>query len=366
MNGCWIGHRSRGIAALSICLQALVVLRAASAPEAASWRGVLLAPTAATLDELQKLKRQPTQGVLLPVDGQPLEDLEAAARRIKAAGLELHYWFEIARQPALAAAHPEWMASIQGHPEWRRFFPAFPKEKENESVKVFPWVPVGYAESFNTHSNRLHQFLMRLPQPAGIWLNDLQGPPSACGCGHPLCRWTTDYGPKQTATVLGDDAAARFVRAVRVMAPAARVIPVWATECEAHDREELCAGVGCYAGRCWKEWTKQLMPLAEAAPTIGLLAIYKSLQRDQPHYGSEAAWLGKAVRSFQEMPPQRGGSAVPAERLMAIVQGWGVTEEELDAQTRHALAAGAGGVVIARAVIDQSWEPRLTPMPKKP
>ncbi len=341
----------------------LVLLAIAHVEGAEPWRAVLLSPNAATDSELGRLKQDSVLAVALAARFETIDELKPAAARVSAAGLELHYWFEIGRNPALAEAHPEWMASIQGHQEWRRFFPDVAQESEHQVVKAFPWVPVAYEESFNAHSNRVQRLLADLPSPAAIWLNDLQGPPAVCGCGHPLCRWTTDYGPKLTATAIGDDAAARFVRAVQQMSPRARVIPVWATECEAHDKDDLCAGVGCYTGRCWKDWTKQLMPLAEAAPTIGVLATYKVLQRDLPRYGSTAGWVGEAVRSFHTMPPQRNGAAVPPGRLVAVVQGWDVTTAELETQLEQATRSGVGGILIARETLEQSWSPRVVRLP---
>ena len=45
----------------------------------------------------------------------PADDaLQAAAGRVRAQGLQLYYWIEIARCPELAEAHPAWMASLQG------------------------------------------------------------------------------------------------------------------------------------------------------------------------------------------------------------------------------------------------------------
>jgi len=81
------------------------------------------------------------------------------------------------------------------------------------------------------------------------------------------------------------DAAARFVAAVRLLAPKSKIIPVWMTECEEQDREKLCAGVGCFAGACWREWIAQLMPLAEEAETIAVLATWRALS------ATPAGWI---------------------------------------------------------------------------
>jgi len=141
--------------------------------------------------------------LVVAVQDAPSEGQLKALATLVESGLELWYWIEIARDESMARQHPEWMSSIQGHPEWRRFHPAFPKVKENEIVKVYPWVPVFYEEALQAHLQKVNQLLRQWPAPHGIFLNDLQGAPTACGCGHPLCRWTSDYGPKKSATRLG-------------------------------------------------------------------------------------------------------------------------------------------------------------------
>ena len=111
------------------------------------------------------------------------------------------------------------MASIQGHPEWRRFFPDFPKETSKNIVKVYPWIPIFYKEAFEKQLKKVSLLLEGLPDPTGLFLNGLQGAPSACGCGHPLCRWTTDYGPKRTATPLSTMAPTLFMQKLKTLYP---------------------------------------------------------------------------------------------------------------------------------------------------
>ena len=178
--------------------------------------------------------------------------------------MHCYYWIEIARCPSLADEHPRWMASVQGHDEWRRLFENPPRPDESQVVKVHPWVPVLYEESFAAHLDRVRAVISNLPPAEGILLNDLQGPPSACGCGNPQCRWTADYGPRRTATPKDDFAARDFLVEVRKLTDK-QVIPIWVTECEQHDEaaDGWCAGVGCFRGICWKAYTKQLMPVAE-------------------------------------------------------------------------------------------------------
>jgi hypothetical protein len=277
--------------------------------------------------------------------------------------LELHYWIEIARCPELAEEHPRWMASLQGHPEWRRLHKDFPQPGDNDVVKVYPWTPVLYREAFDAHLKRVEQLLAARPPAKAVFLNDLQGAPSACGCGNPVCRWTADYGPLVTATRLGDDAAAKFVAGVKQIVPAAaRVIPVWLTECEEHDkaRDALCAGVACYRGICWKAYTRQLTPLAREADTLGALLLYKEFSQDGPHYQQPAGWISHALKhGFADQPANHGATPIAPSRLVAVLQGWDVTEAEIQAQIDQARSAGAAGWIVALAKIDQSWQPRI-------
>jgi hypothetical protein len=285
-----------------------------------------------------------------------------AVERIRKAGLELHYWIEIARCPELAEAHPRWMASLQGHPEWRRLHKDVPQPSADEVIKVYPWTPVLYREAFDAHLSRVQRLLADRPPAKSVFLNDLQGAPSACGCGNPVCRWTTDYGPIVTATRLGDDAPAKFIAEVKRLIPeGTRVIPVWTTECEEHDKanDALCAGVGCYKGICWKAYSRQLKPLAAEADMLGALLLYKEFGQDVPHYKQRAGWVGHALKhGFAEQPAKHGGTQIAASRLIAVLQGWDVSDAEIQAEIDQARGAGAAGFIVSLAEIDQSWQPR--------
>ncbi|MSR56472.1 MAG: hypothetical protein EXS05_02225 [Planctomycetaceae bacterium] len=329
--------------------------------------GALLTGEMASPMRLGELRNQGYDAVVLSLDGDSFEARQAdrsAAVRIAEAGFELWYWIEIARCRQLADDHPHWMASLQGHQEWRRFFKEFPKPQPGEVVKNYPWVPIVYRETFDAQLARVQELLAARPAARGILLNDLQGAPSACGCGNPVCRWTADYGPIKTATPLGDDAAARFVAAVeKTCGKKVQVIPVWTTECEAHDvhNDALCAGVSCFKGICWKAYCRQLQHLDEQSPTIGALLLYKEFGQDTKNFPQPAGWVSHALRGFQTMPPQNSGKAIAASRLLAVLQGWDVSPDELAAQQKQVQSVGAAGWVVAFARIDQSWTPRIVP-----
>jgi len=333
------------------------------------FQGALLAPADATESRLRALKAGGWTCAALPLGPEPPgAGLLRAAARVRRAGLELGWWIEVGRNPVVASRHPEWIASIQGpHPEWRRRYPNAPVPGEGEVVKAWPWVPVGYKESFHAHLQRISALLGAVPPARWIFLNDLQGPPSACGCGNPLCRWTTDYGPLVSATRLGSDAAARFVVAVVRRSRFARVVPVWTTECREHQMagNQACAGVPCYAGTCWYEWTRQLMPVAAVAPQIGALTLSRTLgqeERGRPRL----EWLGESLRAFADMPPQRNGRAVETRRVLAVLQAWDANPQDLDLQIRRVRDAGAGGWLAAWTPIRQDWQPRVHQVTGRP
>ncbi|MGB7345966.1 MAG: hypothetical protein WBD20_17240 [Pirellulaceae bacterium] len=351
----------------AVSLPSVIAQEARKSVETPPLLGALIDPTDATPARLKELRSNGTNTVvftLAQTNGKAKEAIRTATANAKQADLAYAYWIEVARCPELADEYPEWMASLQTHDEWRRFFPDIPQPKASEVAKTYPWVPILSREPFKAQRERVESLLANLPPPKLIFLNDLQGAPSACGCGNSLCRWTSDYGKRRTTVPLDDDAAALFVESIERASPNAEVIPVWTTECEEHDgsADGLCAGVGCFNGICWKAYTRQLMPLAQTSKRIGVLALYKEFGRDIPHYGrDEASWVEFAIKTFQTMPPLRDGTSIPAARIVAVVQGWDVTAEEIRAQQTAATNAGANGHVIAYDKIDQSWSPKIVP-----
>ncbi len=319
-----------------------------------SVRGAMLDASQITESRLQSLQQAGTNTIVIPL-GATTEAapgvLQDAARRVRGGGLQLYYWIEIARCPELADAHPEWMASLQGHDEWRRWYPDTPQPDDDQVVKVYPWVPILYREAFEAHLQRVGGTLATAPPCDGVYLNDLQGAPSACGCGNTLCRWTADYGPKRTASPAPADAAARFVATVKQRFPNLSVIPVWLTECEEHDGTDdgACAGVGCFRGICWQAYTEQLIPVAQQNERLAVLSTYVELRRDLATYPQPAGWIGAVIESFQTMPPKHKGTAIPASRLISVLQGWGVDESIVHAQVEH--SAGRRCVRLCRRIL---------------
>jgi hypothetical protein len=347
------------LVAFVVLLQAFVCRPGA----AAALKAALLAPEQVSEKQLANLKVQTYTAVCISLSESNAPAQISAATQIGRKAFALYYWIEIGRNSTLADSHPEWMASIQTHQEYRRFFPELPKLETNQVIKNYPWVPVLYQETFPVHLDRVRRLLEDKPPPAGIFLNDLQGAPSACGCGNHQCRWTTDYGPLRTATRLPNDAAAKFVEEVQKLAPESKIIPVWTSECEEVDAKTLCAGVNCFKGTCWREFIAQLRPLADASETIAALLPYKSFQRDLAQYGPTAGWISHALGSFSTLPLRYGTNGVPSTRLIAVLQGWDVAPQEINAQLDQAQKSSAAGVLVSFMPIEQGWRPQVFNMP---
>src|SRR2546427_5711414 len=292
------------------------------------------------------------------------------ARYISDGGLDLYLWTEVARNPKLAAAHPGWMAALGSHADWQKNFKNFPEPGFGEVAKAFPWVPIGYREAFDAHLTRIEKLLKRAPPGwRGLLLNDLQAGPSSCGCGNLECRWAIDYNVRSTATKLDDDdVAARFVAEVRKRAGDKAVIPVWTTECAEVDLPPdkhqgrpgtgLCGTVGCATGACPEVFTRQWSALVSGHDgPIGLLALHTALQRTQKEFGGGPGWVANAIAYLDQTLPANGGRAISSDRLWVVVAGSQTPDETIAREL--AAKAGVGAVIVARAKIDQSYEPRM-------
>jgi hypothetical protein len=315
-------------------------------------------------------KKEGFKAVAPVLDERPSEAVcREVARQILDGGLELYWWIEVGRNPRLAEAHPRWMAALGMHEDWQKNFPNIPEPKAGEVAKAFPWVPIGYREAFDAHLARLEQLLKRVPPGwRGLLLNDLQGGPSSCGCGNLQCRWAIDYGVRPTATKMRDDfVAVRFLAEVRKRTGDKLVIPVWTTECtdvdlpadKNHGRPGtgLCGTVGCATGACPKTFAQQWSALAtESSGPIAILALHAAFQRTEPAFGGGPGWVTNAIGYLNQTLPANGGKTVRADQLWAVVQG--SADEEAVAR-KMAAQTGAAAVIVARAKIDQSYEPRM-------
>jgi hypothetical protein len=313
--------------------------------------------------------------VLILEDRHSATVLASAAKALADNSLALYFWVEVARDPELARSHPDLMASLGMHDDWRRHFPKFPQAGPNEVVKAWPWVPICYRDAFAAHKDRIKRLLARLPAGyTGLLLNDLQGGPASCGCGNLQCRWAVDYGvPATAARQPGSDAAARFVADIGKLTAGKELIPVWTTECEHEDlpRARLtakdwatgyCGGVPCFE-TCRKRFGEQWQAMTgDRQGPVGLLVLSREFHRDRKEYGGPGAWV-KQVLDYIEKQTLR---PLPRQKVWLVVQGYEVSREEEAAARQHALETGAGAVLVARRRLDQSYEPRMVKRPVGP
>jgi hypothetical protein len=326
-------------------------------------RGVLARPSRVTAEFVAAWREKGATAVVVMLDETNRREWPAVAARIAEAGMTAWPWIEVGRNRSLAKAHPEWMASIGGHhDDWRRRFPDAPPRRVGEVIKAWPWVPIGSVAAFEAHRARLEALLADLPGAwPGVFLNDLQAGPSSCGCGNDQCRWALDYGNPTTAAPLpdGDTAAARLVAGLAARHPGKVVVPVWVTECETIDLPDaaggtgLCGGVGCARGDCWPRYVRQWDPLVKSVPGPIAVALWSETFGRDP-----ATWIETATALFQA--PPRGGAPLGPERTIAVIQAW---DRPGAGFADFAHRVKASGLILALDPIDQSWEPRVVPVP---
>jgi hypothetical protein len=327
-------------------------------------RGLLIDSKSATPSVIQSWKADGGNAIVVVLDeSAPRERWSGIAKDCATAGVELYVWIEVARNPALADAHPEWMATPGGHhDDWRKRFPNAPTPKPGETVKQWPWVPIGYEPAFEAHRQRIVTLLDALPPSwSGVFLNDLQAGPSSCGCGNDQCRWALDYGTKPTAPkTKGDDTAAHLITDMIKRYPNKGVIPVWVTECEKIDLPGAAGGTGycgtveCAARSCWPSYERAWNPLLQSTPGPVAVALWsESFRRGQD-------WPETGLKLFLQPP---GGTALAPERAIAILPDKGESSKGLSDLTSRLKQAGRGWV-LTRTPIDQSWQPRLVMEPR--
>jgi hypothetical protein len=342
-------------------------------PAEASREALLVAPQEITVDRARQWRREGFGTLVVLLAEEFKKEIYQQTENVAAeAELELYYWIEVARNPTLANAHPEWMASLGMHDDWRRNFPRLRQTGGQEVVKAYPWVPIGYRPAFDAQFERVKALLARVgPRYRGVLLNDLQGGPSSCGCGNLQCRWALDYHVPKTAEVqAGDDVAARWLAKVQSLIPDRKVILVWTTECEEIDLSAdkragaagtgMCGNVGCATSTCPKAFSKQWQALCEShAGPIGALLVENELDRQGSFYGSAGAWITRGLDYLDQVPAQHGAKAVAHDRLWLIVQGENAVGPAEAARRAIAGKTGAAMVVVARARLDQTYEPRI-------
>lgn len=291
----------------------------------------------------------------------------AALREVRAVGLLPYAWIEVGRDQRAAAAHPEWL-NTPWHPEWLAAFPDW-QTPEGMMPAVAPWVSVHTRAVFDYALARITRLLAGWSQNEGlqgIFLNDIQGGPTGCGCGNELCRsWDVSPGAKVAPspfTHTEDYFTVRFLEAVTAACEGLHVIPVICSECEIGvtiggivnpDLSALhCHGVTC-GNPCGGIYYPGLIRALSSQTCVGLLSFYQLFGRNIPLYGDEAAWCAAILDGYRQQQPDG--------QVISVLQGWNVDDAAIEAQIVQSRRGGANGQLIALCAIDQSWWPVAVP-----
>ncbi len=309
--------------------------------------------------------------VLAVSDNTTAEALDLMAPYLNRREFSVYLWFDVGRNPSLAERRPDWVAGMGSHDDWRARFPNGPHPGEKERIGIHPWVSIWYRDVLADRQAAIERFVRGRKGLRGVFLNQIQGAPSACGCANDQCRWTVDYrmpgGPEKVDGV----PAALLLAGLKRSMPGLEWIPVCTTECEEVDQAKggtgYCGTVQCYSGLCWKESTREMEAVArEASGSIALLLTEKSFRRELPVFKAAGGWPAFALRHFETIPPKYGRSPIPSRRFIAVLDARGPEGRSLGEAEERALRdgaekAGAGGVLLVRTPIDEGWEPRIIP-----
>jgi hypothetical protein len=283
--------------------------------------------------------------------------VESAKGEARAQGIEAAFWVEVGRNEEAARAHTEWLHTPQ-HDEWLVPFP----EWEAETAAVFPWLPLNNKAVFNFQLERMRRAAALLEAGDSIFLNNVQNPPAGCGCGNLQCRsWDNSPGDKVAPSPYDRQDVyftAIFMDALKAEHPELKMIPVICPECERgvavgeafspEDQTGYCHSVSC-ADPCALFYYPGLLRALAGLESVGLLCAYKALGRDVPLYGEQAAWIGANINRYAEHAPRQS--------VIAVLQGWDVSEDEIRAQTKQAASAGASKIILSKLALDQSYWP---------
>jgi hypothetical protein len=323
--------------------------------------------SASAAESFKRLKKDGYNSVVVALtDDTAGKDLDGWRSLATSASLALYLWIEVGRSQKLADLHPEWISGMGSHEDWRLRFPQAPRPGTSQRIGMYPWVPIWYRAVLEERRKAIVSLLDgRTEGIAGVFLDKVQGAPSACGCGNDQCRWTADYNMGGGPEKVDGSPSAELVALLKKDLPGVEWIPVWVIECEEHDHgkgsTEYCASVDCFHGRCWKESTKELEALRNAQGPGGALALLsaaKLFRRDLPRYAPAGGWLGESLKDLSTLPPKYGHPPVSPDRVISIVEDAAGDEAAFEEKT---LATGVKGLVVLKSRIDEGWEPRLIP-----
>lgn len=235
---------------------------------------------------------------------------EAAIRATQAAGLQIHAWLQVARDPEAVAQHPEWMHCPQHH-EWLRRFPGY---QGTHPAVVAPYIGLNTQAAFQYALAKTIEKIQSAVWAQRVWLADIQGAPMGCGCGNPCCRsWDNAPGPKLASTPYDRPEVLfplEFYGAVRAALPDTEVVPVLCPECEraisldgVEDPDgpagtDLCQSIPCGDVCTHQYFPRLLAGFRQAAEPVGLLLMVDALGKNHAVFGAPRQWAARAHRHY--------------------------------------------------------------------
>ena len=90
---------------------------------------------------------------------------------------------------------------------------------------------------------------------------------------------------------------------------------------------------------------------------MGLLTVHTALQRTQTEFGGGPGWVTNAIGYVDQTVPKNGGKAISSDRLWVVIDGSQKAPENI--ARKLAANAGVAAVIVARAKIDQSYQPQM-------
>jgi hypothetical protein len=134
------------LAVLLVYLQSTVWAHSKnSVDDAEPFEGLIIDPDAVSATNADAWRNDGIDAIVLVLDERfEAADYQKAAKTLAASGLRLYYWIEVGRNSTFAGGHPEWMASLGSHDDWRKRFPDVRQLQKDEVVKAWPWTPIAY------------------------------------------------------------------------------------------------------------------------------------------------------------------------------------------------------------------------------
>jgi len=314
---------------------------------------------AVTGDEgIEAARRAGANGIITPLDTQTERSyIEAFKSSARLQGLEPGFWIEIGRDQEAAITHTEWL-HVPQHTDWLAQFPDW----SGGRAAVFPWLPLNNRAVFDYQVAKVVSIASKLDSGDSIYLSNVQNPPAGCGCGNLQCRsWDNSQGEKIAPSPYEHKEiffTSQFMETLKAKIPAMRITPIICPECEQSvlmgtvenpdAKTGYCNSINC-SDPCGGFYYPGLVRALNGIERVGLLCTYKAMRRDLPIYGEPAAWVSANIGRYSEH------GAVT--KLLPVLQGWDVSEDEIKAQLSFVEKAKVRGYIISLMPLENSFWP---------